>query len=119
MKKAGLNFLDLRMAVLVHRVVPAAYTFIIHTENPTSRAKDEMFAELVHFKQKASWKKNCCNACTDQLARALQHACCMLSNTHHTSFLGFCCKQELTHGMNTYLPDRGRLRYARCVHRLS
>ena len=47
MKKVGLNFLDLRMAVLVQRVVPAAYAFVIHTENPTSGAKDEIFAELV------------------------------------------------------------------------
>lgn len=47
MKKVGLNFLDLCMAVLVHRVVPAAYTFIIHTEELTSRAKDQIFAELV------------------------------------------------------------------------
>jgi len=47
MKKVGLNFLDLRMAVLVHRVVPAAYASVIQTENPTSGAKDEIFAELV------------------------------------------------------------------------
>ena len=47
MKKVGLNFLDLRMAVLVQRVVPAAYAFVIHTENPTNGAKDEIFAELV------------------------------------------------------------------------
>lgn len=47
MKKVGLNFLDLRMAVLVQRVVPAAYAFVIHTENPTTGAKDEIFAELV------------------------------------------------------------------------
>ena len=47
MKKVGLNFLDLRMAVLVQRVVPAAYAFVIHTENPTNGKKDEIFAELV------------------------------------------------------------------------
>lgn len=47
MKKVGLNFLDLRMAVLVQRVVPAAYAFVIHTENPTNGNKDEIFAELV------------------------------------------------------------------------
>ena len=47
MKKVGLNFLDLRMAVLVQRVVPAAYAFVIHTENPTNAAKDEIFVELV------------------------------------------------------------------------
>ena len=47
MKKVGLNFLDLRMAVLVQRVVPAAYAFVIHTENPTNGKRDEIFAELV------------------------------------------------------------------------
>lgn len=47
MKKVGLSFLDLRMAVLVQRVVPAAYAFVIHTNNPTNGAKHEIFAELV------------------------------------------------------------------------
>ena len=38
MRKVGLNFMDLRMAVLVQRVVPADYAFVIHTVNPSSGA---------------------------------------------------------------------------------
>lgn len=38
MRKVGLNFMDLRMAVLVQRVVPADYAFVIHTMNPSSGA---------------------------------------------------------------------------------
>lgn len=41
MQKVGLKFLDLRMALPVHCVVPAAYAFVIHTENTTSGANDE------------------------------------------------------------------------------
>jgi alpha-glucan, water dikinase len=39
MKKVGLNFMDLRMAVLVQRVVPAQYAFVIHTVNPSTGAR--------------------------------------------------------------------------------
>ena len=38
MRKVGLDFRDLRMAVLVQRVVPAAYAFVIHTHNPSTGA---------------------------------------------------------------------------------
>ena len=41
MRKVGLDFRDLRMAVLVQRVVPAAYAFVIHTHNPATGAADE------------------------------------------------------------------------------
>lgn len=47
MKKVGLDFNDLRMAVLVQRVVPAEYAFVIHTKNPTSGSKEEVYAEVV------------------------------------------------------------------------
>lgn len=39
MRKVGLNFMDLRMAVLVQRVVPADYAFVIHTVNPSTGAR--------------------------------------------------------------------------------
>lgn len=42
MRKVGLDFRDLRMAVLVQRVVPAAYAFVIHTHNPSTGAADEV-----------------------------------------------------------------------------
>uniref|UniRef100_A0A7S1X676 Pyruvate phosphate dikinase AMP/ATP-binding domain-containing protein n=1 Tax=Tetraselmis chuii TaxID=63592 RepID=A0A7S1X676_9CHLO len=47
MRKAGLPFMDLRMAVLVMRVVPAQYAFVIHTVNPATRDEDEIYCELV------------------------------------------------------------------------
>jgi alpha-glucan,water dikinase len=37
----------LRMAVLIQDVVPADYAFVIHTANPLTRARDEIFAEVV------------------------------------------------------------------------
>ena len=36
MRKVGLDFMSLRMAVLVQRVVPARYAFVIHTTNPAT-----------------------------------------------------------------------------------
>ena len=47
MKKVGLDFNDLRMAVLVQRVVPADYAFVIHTHNPSNGSPDEIYAEVV------------------------------------------------------------------------
>lgn len=46
-RKVGLRFDDIRMAVLCQRVVPAKYAFVIHTANPISGDKDEIYAELV------------------------------------------------------------------------
>ena len=45
--QAGLPFMDLRMAVLVMRVVPAQYAFVIHTMNPATRDETEVYCELV------------------------------------------------------------------------
>lgn len=47
MKKVGLDFNDLRMAVLVQRVVPAEYAYVIHTHNPANGSADEIYAEVV------------------------------------------------------------------------
>jgi Pyruvate phosphate dikinase, AMP/ATP-binding domain len=38
MRKVGIDFRDIRMAVLCQRVVPAAYAYVIHTTNPSSGA---------------------------------------------------------------------------------
>ncbi|KAK2077624.1 hypothetical protein QBZ16_004470 [Prototheca wickerhamii] len=46
-RKVGLRFDDVRMAVLCQRVVPAKYAFVIHTANPISGDRDEIYAELV------------------------------------------------------------------------
>jgi len=37
----------LQMAVLVQRVVPAEYSFVVHTTNPVSGSKDEIMGEVV------------------------------------------------------------------------
>lgn len=41
MRKVGIDFRDIRMAVLCQRVVPAAYAFVIHTTNPSNGAPSE------------------------------------------------------------------------------
>jgi alpha-glucan,water dikinase len=46
-RKVGINFDDVRMAVLVQSVIPARYAFVIHTENPTTGDKDEIYCEMV------------------------------------------------------------------------
>lgn len=47
LRKAGLDFDSVRMAVLVQRVVPAQYAFVIHTRNPSNNDEREVFCELV------------------------------------------------------------------------
>jgi alpha-glucan,water dikinase len=47
LRKAGLPHAQLCMAVLVQRVVPADYAFVIHTENPSTGNPDEIYIELV------------------------------------------------------------------------
>jgi alpha-glucan,water dikinase len=43
----GIPHDSLLMAVLIQEVVPAEYAFVIHTANPISGARDEIFAEVV------------------------------------------------------------------------
>jgi alpha-glucan,water dikinase len=43
----GIPHESLQMAVLIQQVVPADYAFVIHTVNPISGARDEIFAEVV------------------------------------------------------------------------
>ncbi len=47
LRKAGLDFDSVRMAVLVQRVVPAQYAFVIHTRNPSNNDESEVFCEMV------------------------------------------------------------------------
>jgi len=47
LRKAGLAFDHVRMAVLVMHVVPAEYAFVIHTTNPITRDCGEIYCELV------------------------------------------------------------------------
>lgn len=46
-RKVGIPFDDVRMAVLVQRVVPARYAFVIHTTNPMTGDESEIYCELV------------------------------------------------------------------------
>eukprot|EP00290_Baffinella_frigidus_P019788 CAMPEP_0180204622 /NCGR_PEP_ID=MMETSP0987-20121128/8521_1 /TAXON_ID=697907 /ORGANISM="non described non described, Strain CCMP2293" /LENGTH=1488 /DNA_ID=CAMNT_0022160147 /DNA_START=98 /DNA_END=4564 /DNA_ORIENTATION=+ len=46
-KKAGIGVEYVQMAVLVQRLVESEYAFVIHTENPSNGATDEMYAEVV------------------------------------------------------------------------
>ena len=46
-RKASLNHADLSMAVLCQPVVRARYAFVLHTVNPQSNNKDEIYGELV------------------------------------------------------------------------
>ncbi|HSB31709.1 MAG TPA: PEP/pyruvate-binding domain-containing protein, partial [Candidatus Sulfobium mesophilum] len=43
----GITHENLYMAVLIQKVVEADYSFVIHTVNPLSAAKDEIYAEAV------------------------------------------------------------------------
>jgi alpha-glucan,water dikinase len=44
---AGVTHDDLLMAILIQQVVEAEYAFVIHTVNPLSRNKNEIYAEVV------------------------------------------------------------------------
>ena len=46
-RKVGIPFDDVRMAVLVQRVISARYAFVIHTTNPTTGDDGEIYCELV------------------------------------------------------------------------
>jgi alpha-glucan, water dikinase len=48
LRRRGIDFdSHVRMAVCVMRVVPARYAFVLHTTNPSTGDKDEIFGELV------------------------------------------------------------------------
>jgi alpha-glucan,water dikinase len=46
-RAAGVRHESLRMAVLIQQVVPAEYAFVIHTANPLSGSRAELYAEVV------------------------------------------------------------------------
>ena len=46
-KARGMAHRDLHMAVLIQEVVEAEYGFVIHTVNPLSGARNELYAEVV------------------------------------------------------------------------
>lgn len=46
-KKIGVTLDHIRMAVLIQKVVPAEYAFVVHTKNPTNNCADEIYVEAV------------------------------------------------------------------------
>ena len=46
-KKVGIEIEDIRMAVLVQKIIPADYAFVIHTKNPSTNDENELYAEIV------------------------------------------------------------------------
>lgn len=68
MRKVGLDFMDLRMAVLVQRVVPAEYAFVIHTVNPSTGLPPSPFSLVVYH-----WLCRACGRATAALCLACLH----------------------------------------------
>lgn len=44
-KKLGVTLDQIYMAVLVQKVIPSEYAYVIHTSNPTNSNPDEIYAE--------------------------------------------------------------------------
>lgn len=36
------------MAILVQKIIPADYAFVIHTKNPMNNSEEELYAEVVY-----------------------------------------------------------------------
>ncbi|CEM06669.1 unnamed protein product [Vitrella brassicaformis CCMP3155] len=47
LSKAGRKYHELNMAVLIQELLPASYAFVLHTQNPFSDEKDEVYGEVV------------------------------------------------------------------------
>ena len=45
--KVGIKIEDIKMAVLVQKIIPADYAYVIHTKNPSTNDSNELFAEVV------------------------------------------------------------------------
>lgn len=44
-KKIGITLHSVYMAVLVQKIVPSEYAFVIHTSNPTNANEEEVYVE--------------------------------------------------------------------------
>ena len=45
--KVGIDLTQIKMSVLIQKIIPAEYAYVIHTKNPTNNSKNEIFAEIV------------------------------------------------------------------------
>lgn len=46
-EKVGIGLDDIRMAVLVQKIIPADFAYVIHTKNPSTNDENEVYAEVV------------------------------------------------------------------------
>ena len=44
--KVGINISDIKMAVLCQKIIPADYSYVIHTKNPSTNNQAELFGEI-------------------------------------------------------------------------
>ena len=45
--KVGIDLTQIKMSVLIQKIIPAEYAYVIHTKNPLNNSKNEIFAEVV------------------------------------------------------------------------
>ena len=45
--KVGISLEQIKMSVLCQKIIPAEYAYVIHTKNPMTNNKNEIFAEMV------------------------------------------------------------------------
>ena len=45
--KVGIDLTQIKMSVLIQKIIPAEYAYVIHTKNPLNNSKNEIFAEIV------------------------------------------------------------------------
>ena len=45
--KVGIDLTQIKMSVLIQKIIPAEYAYVIHTKNPTNNSQNEIFAEVV------------------------------------------------------------------------
>ena len=45
--KIGIDLEQIKMSVLIQKIIPAEYAYVIHTKNPTNNSNKEIFAEVV------------------------------------------------------------------------
>ena len=46
--KVGINISEIYMAVLCQKIIPADYSFVIHTKNPSTNDRNEVYCEVVY-----------------------------------------------------------------------
>ena len=46
--KVGIDLTQIKMSVLIQKIIPSAYAFVIHTKNPLNNNNKEIFAEVVN-----------------------------------------------------------------------